>query len=99
MNCTDTRTSWFRVRLTLGSEGRLRQYGTLTGRGVPHMLVSLRDRMPLAPQDTETVRTASDTPEGWSYETDTMTVHTHHAPAWTWLPHFRCPEPSEGGKS
>lgn len=64
MNSPFSKQSWFRVCWTLSSEGRLSECGTLTGRDVPHMLVSLRDRLPLGPQDTETVRTAADTPEG-----------------------------------
>ncbi|KPI29331.1 hypothetical protein OK074_6778 [Actinobacteria bacterium OK074] len=82
------------------SNGREVEFGTLTGRDVPHMLASLRDCVPIGPQDAETVRAAADTPEGWSYTSDTIGVHTHHTPVGgSWLPYFGCPQRENGGTS
>lgn len=100
MNSLEPRPSWFRVCWTLSSEGRVREHGTLTGRDVPSMLASMRDCLPLALQDPHAIRTAASTPEGWSYASDTMTVHTHRAPAQgAWLPYFGCHECQGGADS
>ncbi|KPI25342.1 hypothetical protein OK074_6956 [Actinobacteria bacterium OK074] len=100
MNSLETRRSWFRICWTLRGNGRTVEFGTLTGRDVPHMLTSLRDCLPLAPQDTEdaeSVRTAAETPEGWSYASDTISLHTHHTPVdGSWLRYFGCPERANG---
>ncbi|KPI06856.1 hypothetical protein OK074_4037 [Actinobacteria bacterium OK074] len=98
MNSSQSRRSWYRVCWMLRSTGRTVEHGTLTGRDVPHMLTSLQDCLPLPPQDAESVHSAANTPEGWSYASDTIRVHTHHTPvAGPWLSYFACPERENGG--
>ncbi|MGW0822185.1 hypothetical protein [Streptomyces sp. NPDC002845] len=97
VNSLEATSGWFRVCWSIRSDGRTVEQGTLTGRDVPSMLASLRDYLPLAPQDAETVRADADTPGGWRFASDTISVHTHHTPIeGAWLPCFGCPERQEG---
>ncbi|MFI1357320.1 hypothetical protein ACH4TV_27605 [Streptomyces sp. NPDC020898] len=97
MNSPDIRATWYRVCWETTWDGRAWELGTLTGRDVPSMLVSLRDCLPVAITDLEAVRAAADTPDGWSYELDAMSVHTHQTPReGSWLPYFGCPNRRQG---
>lgn len=97
MNLPDAKVTWYRVCWEITRDGRAWELGTLTGRDVPSMLVSLSDCLPVAVTDPEAVCAAADTDEGWLYESDARTVHTHQTPReGSWLPYFGCPNRRQG---
>ena len=100
VNSPCIKARWFRVCWTVTENGRTVESGTLTGRDVPNMLVSLRDCLPIGTPNPDAVNAAVDTPEGWCFDSDTMSVHTHQVPLkGHWLPFTTCPERRKGEDS
>ncbi|MDX3380693.1 hypothetical protein PV682_04425 [Streptomyces niveiscabiei] len=98
VNSLKARARWFRVCWTVTENGRTVEHGTLTGRNVPNMLVSLRDCLPISTPNPDAVNAAVGTPEGWRFDSNTISVHTHQVPLQGhWLPFATCPERRKGG--